>query len=176
MPEQTTLPEPGRTVLRAFATLASPNRRAGQNGGATCRLRLDEQLATYQLQTFLHAGQAESQASTRRIDVEANAFITNGEMDGVPGSAKMHIEMPGPAVSHRVVQGFLEDPEETERHVRRDTPGTFSSRKSISTFFCPESSSQKPRIAATTPRCSSRGGCSSCDSACTSAMISAVCF
>ena len=109
-------------MLSRRPALASPNRRAGQNGGATCRLRLDEQLATDQLQTFLHAGQAESQASTRRIDVEANAFITNGEIDGVPGSAKMHIEMPDPAVSHRVVQGFLEDPEETERHVRRDTP------------------------------------------------------
>ena len=106
---------------RALIELASPNRRAGQNGGATCRLRLDEQLATYQFQTFLHAGQAESQASIRRIDVEANTFITNGEIDGVPGSAKMHIEMPDPAVSHRVVQGFLEDPEETERHVRRYT-------------------------------------------------------
>jgi hypothetical protein len=40
-------------------------------------------------QTFLHAGQAESLASTRRIDVEADAFIANGEIDGVPGSAKM---------------------------------------------------------------------------------------
>ncbi len=98
-----------------------PNRRAGQNRGATCRLRLDEQLATYKLQTFLHAGQAESHASIRLIDVEANTFITNGEIDGVPGSAKMHIEMPDLAVSHRVVEGFLEDPEETERHVRRDT-------------------------------------------------------
>ena len=57
---------------------------------------LDDQLATYQLQTFLHAGQAESQASTRPIDVEANAFITNGEVDDVPGSAKMHIEMRSP--------------------------------------------------------------------------------
>jgi len=85
-------------------------------------VRLDDQLATYQLQTFLHAGQAESQASTRRIDVEANAIITNREVDGVSGSAKMHIEMPGPAVSHTVVQGLLEDPEETERNVRRHTP------------------------------------------------------
>jgi hypothetical protein len=55
-----------------------PDRREGQNGGATCRLRLDEQLATDQLQTFFHAGQTESRASTRGIDVEANAFITNG--------------------------------------------------------------------------------------------------
>jgi hypothetical protein len=43
-------------------------------------LRLDEQLATYQLLTFPHAGQAEAQASIRRIDVEANAFIT--KLDG----------------------------------------------------------------------------------------------
>jgi hypothetical protein len=104
---------------RGLIELASPHRRAGQNGGATSRLRLDEQLATYQLQTFLHAGQAESPASIRSIDVEANPFITNGEIDGVPGSAKMHIEMPDPAVSHRVVQSFLEDPEQTERHVGR---------------------------------------------------------
>jgi hypothetical protein len=34
-------------------------------------LRLDDQLATYQLQTFLHAGQTESPASIRRIDVSA---------------------------------------------------------------------------------------------------------
>ena len=105
-----------------YGALASPNRRAGQNGGAAFRLRLDDQLATYQLQTFLHAGQAESQASTRRIDVEANAFITNGEVDDVPGSAKMHIEMRGPTVPYSVVQCFLKDPEETERNVRRHTP------------------------------------------------------
>ena len=96
-----------------------PNRHAGHNGGAAFRLRLDEQLTTDQLQTFLHAGQAESQASIRRIDVEANTFITNGEIDGVLGSAKIHIEMPNLAVSHRVVQCFLENSEETERHVRR---------------------------------------------------------
>ena len=84
-------------------------------------MRLDEQLATDQLETFPHAGQTESATSIRRIDVEANTFITNREIDGVPGSAKMHIEMPDLAVSHRVLQGFLEDPEKTERHVRRYT-------------------------------------------------------
>ena len=57
--------------------------------------------------------------SIRRIDVEANTFITNGEIECIPRSEKMHIEMPDPAMSHRVVQGFLEDPEEAERHVRR---------------------------------------------------------
>ena len=139
-------------------------------------MRLDDQLATYQLQTFLHAGQAESQASTRRIDVEANAFITNGEMDGVPGSAKMHIEMPGPAVSHPVVQGFLEDPEETERNVRRYTARNVLVAEINPDVFLPGELLTETRIAAATPRCSSRGGCSSCDSACTSAAISAVCF
>src|SRR5687767_4895884 len=54
----------------APGALGSPSRRTRQNGGATCRLRLDEQLATDQLQTFLHAGQAESQTAVRRIDVE----------------------------------------------------------------------------------------------------------
>jgi hypothetical protein len=58
--------------------LTGPNRRAGQHGSATCRLRLDQQLATYQLQAFFHAGQTESRPSTRRIDIEAHAFITNG--------------------------------------------------------------------------------------------------
>jgi hypothetical protein len=102
--------------------LASLNRRAGENGRAACRLRLDEQLATDELETFPHAVQAQSQASTRRIDVKANAFITNGEMDGVAGSAKMDIELPDPAVPHRVMQRFLEYPEETERHVGRYAP------------------------------------------------------
>ena len=108
--------------------------------------------------------------------VEADTFVTNGEIDGVPGSAKMHIEMPDPAVSHRVVQGFLEDPEETERHVRRYTLRNVLEAEINLDMFLPRELSQKPRMAATTPRSSSRGGCSSCDSACTSAMISAVCF
>ena len=43
-------------------------------------------------------------------------------MDGVPGSAKMHIEMRSPTVPYSVVQCFLKDPEETERNVRRHTP------------------------------------------------------
>lgn len=97
------------------------NRRAGANGGAAFRLRLDDQIATDQLQAFHHASQAESRATTRRIDVEANAFITNGEVDGVPSSAKMDIEMPGSTVPYSVVQGFLKDSEETERNVGRHT-------------------------------------------------------
>ena len=44
-------------------------------------------------------------------------------MDGVCGSAKLHIEPTDPAVSHRIVQGFLENPEQTERRVVRHTPG-----------------------------------------------------
>jgi len=72
-------------------TLGSPSRRTRQNGGATCRLRLDGQLATDQLQTFLHAGHAESQTSIRRLDVEANTFIANGEIECAPRSEKMHI-------------------------------------------------------------------------------------
>jgi hypothetical protein len=111
-----------RAIRDLVAALASPNRRAGQNCGPTCRLRFDQQLATYQLETFPHAGHAKSEPLTRRIDVEANAFITNREMDGVLGAAKLDMEMPDPAVSDRVVQGFLEDPEQTERHVRRYAP------------------------------------------------------
>ena len=92
----------------------------GHDGRATCRVRLDDQLATHQLQAFLHAGEAEPHASIRFLDVEAHAVIANGEIDGVSGPAKMHVEMPDLAVSHRVVQGLLEDPEEAERHVRRN--------------------------------------------------------
>jgi hypothetical protein len=103
-------------------------------------LRLDDQLAAYQLQAFLHAGQAESHASTRRIDIEANAIITNGEMNGVPGSAKMHSEMLRPAVSHPVVQGFLEDSEETERNVRRYTAWNVLVPEINPDVFLPESS------------------------------------
>ena len=65
---------------------------------------------------------AEAQASTCRLDVEADAIIANGEVDGVFGPAKTHIEMLGPAVPHPVVQGFLADAEEAERHVRSHTP------------------------------------------------------
>src|SRR5688572_116703 len=82
-------------------------------------MRSDQQLATYQLQTLLHAGQTEAQTSSCCLDVEANTVITNGEINAVTSSAKTHIEMPDSAVSHRVVQCFLENPEETERHVRR---------------------------------------------------------
>src|SRR4051794_22817898 len=84
-------------------------------------MRLDDQLAADQLQTFLHAGEAESRAPARRIDIEANAVVANGQVEGVPGSAKAHIEMMDPAVSHRVVQGFLKDAEETERYIRWHT-------------------------------------------------------
>jgi hypothetical protein len=83
--------------------------------------------------------------------------------------------MPDAAVSHRVVQGFLEDPEETERHVGRYTPRSVLVAEINLDVFLPRELTQKPCIAATTPRCSSRGGCSSCDSACTPVMISAVC-
>ena len=138
-------------IFFSFARIIAGQAR-GPKRWCHASVGLDEQLTTYQLQTFLHAGQAKSHASTRRIDVEADAFIANGEMDGVAGSAKMHIELLDLAVSHRVVQGFLEDPEETERRVGGTFAGTFSERKSISTFFCPETSRQKPRMAATIPR------------------------
>ena len=38
-----------------------------------------------------------------------------------PVRAKTNLEVLAPAVPHRVVQGFLQNPEKTERHVRRDT-------------------------------------------------------
>src|SRR5687767_12257851 len=102
---------------------ASTNGRAGENRGATCRVRLDEQLAADELQTFFHAGQAEAEAFRRRVDVEADAFITNGEIEDVPGAAKMHTDMSGAAVSYGVVQGLLQDAEEAKRHVRRQAAG-----------------------------------------------------
>ena len=118
---------------------ASPNRRAGDDRRASRRLRLDDQLATDQLQTFLHAGEAEPRASVRCLDVEADSLITNRELDGVAGSAKMDLEMPGAAVAHRIVHGLLEDPEQTKRQVRGDIfrdvlaaeidPGAFLARE-----------------------------------------------
>src|SRR5687767_9319807 len=100
--------------MPGMTALVSSDRRACDNGGATGRLRLDVQLAAYQLQAFLHAGQAESQASIRRVGIEASTCIMNGESDRVPGSAKLHIEMPGAAVPHCVLQRFLEDSEEAK--------------------------------------------------------------
>src|SRR5215203_3271249 len=99
--------------------LASPNRRAGENGGATCRLRLDEQFATDQLQSLFHAGQAQAQTLVHITDVKAGTAIANGEIDRVASGAKMHIEGTDPTVSQCVVQRFLEHPEQTERHVSR---------------------------------------------------------
>ena len=82
-------------------------------------MRFDDQLAINQLETFSHAGQAESPALTRDLDVEPRAFITNNQVDGVPDSAKMHLETPRLTVSYSVVQGFLKDSEETEGQRRR---------------------------------------------------------
>ena len=87
--------------------LASQHRRAGHNDGAACELRLDDQLTTHQLETFLHAGQAESETSIRRLHVEAYSFITNGEIDGVAGAPESYVETADLAVSHRVVTTIL---------------------------------------------------------------------
>ena len=106
--------------LRSASRLASAKRRTGDNRRALPRLRLDDQLATNQLQTFFHAGEAEPHPSIRGLDVEADTPIADSEIDGVPVSTKMHIEMPGPAVSHRVVHGLLQDAEQAQRKVRRD--------------------------------------------------------
>ena len=83
-------------------------------------MRLNEQLPANQFQTFPHARQAQPETSSR-LNVEADTFIANGELDGVTRSAKTNLEVLAPAVPHGVVQGFLENPEEAERHVRRDT-------------------------------------------------------
>jgi hypothetical protein len=162
--------------LARLGALASPNRSAART--VVPRFDCDSMtsLAAYQLQAFLHAGQAESHASTRRIDIEANAIITNGEMDGVPGSAKMHSEMLRPAVSHPVVQGLPgglgRDRAKCQAYTARNVlvPGNQSRR------FLPGELPTETAHRGRNARCSSRGGCSWCDSACTSAAISAVCF
>ena len=49
----------------------------------------------------------------------------------------MHIEPTDPAVSHRVVQGFLEDPEQAERRVVRYIPGNLLGAKHDLDLFLP---------------------------------------
>src|SRR6476469_7825122 len=107
-------------------TLGTPrrilsNRRPSPDRGATCCLRVDEQLPANQFQALPHARQAQAETMGRRRNVEADTFIANGELDGVAGSAKTNLDVLAPAVPNGVVQGFLENPEEAERHVRRDT-------------------------------------------------------
>ena len=90
------------------------------------------------------------------------SFITHGEIEDVVGSAKVHAEMPGAAVAHRVVQGLLQDAEQTERHIGRHTP-----RNAVVTEFDVHAFSERRTLrrnrASRRPHPDTAAGCSACE-------------
>ena len=89
------------------------------DGGTSLWLRVDGKDSFHEFQPLLNAVETKPTSFPCRFEVEACAIFADREMNLLRGSVQLHIELPHPAVFHRVMQSFLKYAEETEGNVRR---------------------------------------------------------
>ena len=82
-------------------------------------LRVDGKNSLHEFQPLLHAVETKPAALPCRFKVEACALFADREMNLIRCSLQLHIELPDPAVFHRIVQGFLKYTKEAKGNVRR---------------------------------------------------------
>src|SRR3977135_3573270 len=82
-------------------------RNASVDRGTTFGLGVDGKAALNELQPLLHVVATKPSARLCRFEIKAHAAITDREMNLIPRSIQLHIELPHPAVLRRVMQGCL---------------------------------------------------------------------
>ncbi len=87
------------------------------NRGATTRLRFDRQISSHESDPFFHADEAHPPARPGGLDVKSRSMILHQEMKLTLCFPELHLELPVPAVFRRIVEGFLQNPEEAQRNV-----------------------------------------------------------
>ena len=81
---------------------------------ATIGLRVDGKQPNHQLQPLRHADKAKPRGFHCPFVVKTGSRIAHGEIDRTRSVAQFHIEVPNPAMLHRIVQSFLQDAEKAK--------------------------------------------------------------
>ena len=85
----------------------------------TLGLRFDGKRTPQQFEPFLHADEAQTSVFLGPLYVKARARIPNRKMNLAGRSPQLHFKVRNPAMLRGVMERFLQNPEETERNVRR---------------------------------------------------------
>ena len=95
------------------------HRYASVDRGAALGLCFDCKGSVYQLQSFFHANESKALAHLCLFAIKTHPGILDREMNLISSPPQSHFEVPYPTVFCRIVQGFLQHPEEAKRNVRR---------------------------------------------------------
>jgi hypothetical protein len=107
-------------------------RRSRTNRRAAVWQRGDGELALYQLDSFAHASEPQTASSKGSLLVEANAIVSDSELNLRLGSFEFRCEVPHAAAFDRILQGFLQDPEQAKRDLLGYAAGhTFVSKVNL---------------------------------------------
>ena len=82
-------------------------------------LRFNQKCSIQSFQPLPHADEAKSSRRLCAFDVKTSAGVTNREMNFTRRSPQAHFEVSYAAVFRRIVEGFLQNSEETKRSVWR---------------------------------------------------------
>ena len=87
--------------------------------GTVLELRFDGKRSVQNFQSLLHADKAKPSATLCLSDVKARAEVSNRKMNFIWRSPQSDFKVPCTTVFCRVVQGFLQYPEEAKGNVPR---------------------------------------------------------
>ena len=96
------------------------------NRRAVPQLRVDGKLSAHDLQSLLHAGQAEPAPSHCVLGIEAGAGILDCQLDGVDLTAQRDVGASRHAMLEDILKGFLQDAVERGEISRGSAVGMFS--------------------------------------------------
>src|SRR5689334_16110590 len=121
-------PSLGRTRCQMRRTVSNRILRSKDwnvNGDlcSTHRLGCNEYLPVDQVHSFSHADKAEAVAIHCGINIKACAIIANYELNLARRSEKLHLNVLRATVLDRVLQRFLQNPEQGERNILRHGGG-----------------------------------------------------
>ena len=106
--------------LNTHGIASSTDRHARVDRCPKIELRFDEKRSLYQLQPFFHADEAEPWIRLRCLGVKTDTAVTHTEMDLIGRRPpQSDVDLLGPTVLYRVMEGFLQHSEETKRNFRR---------------------------------------------------------
>src|SRR5208282_1053892 len=89
-------------------------RHSSMDRSAKTGSRLDGQLAVHQVYPFPHTDKPQTSIVDSRLLVKADSMVAHAKLNFVQFSPQFNSEAPGAAMLQRILQGFLQDPEQTE--------------------------------------------------------------
>ena len=84
------------------------------NSCSALRLRINGKVPVDEFHPFFHAGETESGPAHCFLQIKADPWVIHTQLDLIGCNLEQHFELPNPTVLGSILEGFLQDPEETE--------------------------------------------------------------